>query len=160
MEQMKDGLKYCGTMHLVLKGSDGLVREERHVKNTITNKGLDWLIRTTMNSELTGGGQFYIGSTASAGTADAGDDTGTTSEGGRQPFTYATGGTIGTMSGTATFGASGVGAPTTTGITEAGIYVGGESSSGDGVLFCRSIFTAVNKGASDTLQIKWDIAFS
>ena len=159
---MNDGLKYAGMMTLTLRGPDGEIKDVRKQHNVITNLGLDYLIKSTMDDSLTAMTVFYVGKTASgAGTEDAGDTTGSTDEIFRQAFTYATGGTVGRASATSTIAASGAGGATTTAITEAGIFNGlAGANSGDGILFARTIFAAVNKGAADTLEIKWDISYS
>lgn len=157
---MIQGLKYAGDMHLRLLDKDGNVKCERHEKNALLNVGKTYLIQTTMDSSLTAMTVFYIGSTASAGAAAAGDTTAQTSENARKAFTYASGATVGQGSATATFGASGAGGDSTTAITEAGIFNGAAATSGDGVFFARATFAAVNKGAADSLEIKWDIAYS
>lgn len=158
---MKDSFKYVGKLHIKLRDEFGNLKDERIVNNTITSGGLDYLIKSTMNSELTAMTVFYVGSTASAGAANIQDGTGQTSEAFRLAFTYATGATVGQASATATFGSSGAGGTTTTGITEAGIFNGqAAANSGDGVLFARALFAAVNKGASDSLEIKWDVSYS
>lgn len=161
MNEMLDNLKYAGTMHLTLRDEFGNIREERHQKNVLLNVGKTYLIQSTMNSELTAMTVFYVGITNSAdGTEAAADTTADTTEIWRGAFTYASGGTVGQASATATIGSSGAGGATTTGIREAGIFNGAAATSGDGVFFARAIFTAVNKGASDSLEIKWDIAYS
>lgn len=158
---MIEDLKYAGDLTITLRGPDGEIKTQRKRKNTLLDVGKTYLIQTTMNSELTAMTVFYIGSTASAGAAAAGDTTAQTSEAFRLAFTYATGATVGQASATATFGSSGAGGGTTTGITEAGIFNGqAGANSGDGVFFTRALFTSVAKGASDSLEIKWDIAYS
>lgn len=158
---MLDNLKYAGTMHLTLRDEFGNVKDERHQKNVLLNVGKTYLIQTTMDTEATAMTVFYVGIT---NTADGGevatDTTASTNEIWRGAFTYVSGATVGKASATATIGASGAGGATTTGIREAGIFNGAAATSGDGVFFCRTIFTAVNKGASDSLEIKWDIAYS
>ena len=53
---------------------------------------------------------------------------------------------------TATFGAgSGTGA-----ITEAGIF----NASSSGTMLCRTVFSVVNKGASDSMTITWTVTVS
>ena len=159
---MLDSMKYAGTMHLTLRGPDGEIKDERHQKNVLTNVGKTYLIQSTMDSSLTAMTVFYVGKTATgAGGELANDTTGSTDEIFRQAFTYATGATVGQASATSTIAASGAGGATTTAITEAGIFNGqAAANSGDGVLFARAIFAAVNKGAADSLEIKWDIAYS
>ena len=152
---MIENLKYGGEMHLTLRGADGQVKDERHVKNTLLNGGKDWLIKSTMDSELTAMTVFTFGTTTSGGVVAATDTTATDVEEGRAAFTYASGATVGKASATATFGTS----ASANAITEAGIY-NGTTTSGDGVFFARAMFAAINKVSGDTLEIKWDVAYS
>lgn len=157
---MEENVRYAGWLTSTLRGPDGKIKQQRHTRNVVTNLGLDWLVKHTMDTSATCMTVFYIGSTASGGAAAAADTTGETDENYRLAFTYVTGGTNGRCSATATFGASGTAGDSTTGITEAGIFNGAVATSGDGVLFCRAIFSAINKGVNDTLEIKWDIVYS
>ena len=142
-------------MHLTLRGADGQVKDERHVKNTLLNGGKDWLIKSTMDSELTAMTVFTFGTTTSGGVVAATDTTATDVEEDRAAFTYASGATVGKASATATFGTS----ASANAITEAGIY-NATTTSGDGVFFARAMFAAINKVSGDTLEIKWDVAYS
>lgn len=155
---MNDGLQYAGKLTLTLRDENGNIKDERKVDNTITSGGLNWLIKSTMDAELTAMTVFYIGYTTSGGVASIQDGTGTIKECTRQAFTYATG-AIGACSATSTFGASGAGGNSTTAVTEAGIF-NGTTVTGDGVLFSRAMFAAVNKAAGDSLEVKWDITYS
>lgn len=153
---------YVGTMNLTLRNSEGEVIATRHRKNVLLDTGKDYLIKRIMDDSTapasgTACHAFYVGTTTSAVAASATstDTTAHTNEIGRMAFTYATGATIGRCSATATFPA---GTATDT-ITEAGIFAGGLTS-GDGVFFARTIFTGITKGASDTLEVKWDVQFS
>ena len=157
---MRESLKYTGDLTLTLRGPDGDVKDSRFMHNTLLSAGLDYLIKTTMDSSLTAMTCFYIGETASGAAVTQTEGTGETVEVDRQAFTYATGGAVGQGSATSTFAAS----PGTSNraITEAGIFNGltATGNSGDGVLLARSVFAAVNKGTGDSLEVKWDIAFS
>ena len=157
---MREGLKYTGNLTLTLRGPDGKVKESKFVKNTLLSAGLDYLIKTTMDSSLTAMTCFYIGTTASGAAVTQTEGTGETVEVDRQAFTYATGGAVGQASATTTFAASPGGADHA--VTEAGIFNGltATGNSGDGVLLARSVFGAVTKSTADSLEIKWDIAFS
>ena len=159
---MKDGLKYAGKMTLTLRGPDGKVKETRYEDNTVLSAGLAWLLKITMDDSLTAMNCFYIGCTTSGATVTQTEGTAETVEVYRKEFTFSSGAAVGQGSATSTFGASGAGGDSTTGITEAGIFNGvtGNASSGDGVLLARSVFAAVDKGELDSLEIKWDIAYS
>ena len=153
---MLENLKYGGELHLTLRGADGEIKDERHVKNTLLNGGRDWLIKTTMDAELTAMTVFTFGTTTSGGVVTVTDTTASDVEEGRMAFTYTTGATVGKASATATFGNS----ASANAITEAGIYNGLANTSGDGVFFARAMFAAINKVAGDTLEVKWDVSYT
>ena len=153
---MLDNVKYCGDLTLTLRNEKGDIKDIREVKNLLLNVGKDWLIKTTMDAELTAMTVFTFGTTASGGTAVATDTTATDTEEGRAAFTYMTGATVGQASATATFGTS----ASANAITEAGIYNGAAATSGDGVFFARALFPTINKVSGDTLEIKWNVSYS
>lgn len=152
---MLEGVNYVGTISVFKNGE--LVRKQ---KNVLLNTGKDYLIKRIMDDGTaptsgTACHAFYVGTTVSAGAAVAGDTTAQNTEIGRMAFTYTTGATIGACSATATFDTgTAVGS-----ITEAGIFAGGLTS-GDGVFFARTLFSAVSKGTGDRLTVKWDVSFA
>ena len=171
------GLKYKGTITLNLfRGAeietlpDG---RHRHVPgtgelvhtltqpNVFLNVGKSWAIQRLFDDTSavvsgTAAQCFYVGTTTSGGTgAVAGDTTAANTEIARENFVYASG-AVGAMSATATF----VSATANGALTEAGIFAGVVTTSGDGVFVVRVRFNPVNKTAADTVQLKWDIALS
>jgi hypothetical protein len=153
---MFDNMNYAGEMHLKLIGPDGNVKDERHVKNALLNVGKDYLVKTTMDAELTAMTVISFGTTTSGGVAAATDTTAADVEEGRASFAYATGATQGRCSATVTFAAS----ASANAITEVGIYNGLANTSGDGVFFARALFAVINKGTADSLQVTWDVSYS
>ncbi len=78
---MQETPKYAGKLHLTLRDEFGNVKTERHVDNVITNVGLTYLIKSTMESELTAMTVFYVGiTTTGAGGELANDTTASTNE--------------------------------------------------------------------------------
>ncbi len=147
--------KYTGSLTVMLNKK--VVREK---KNVLLNVGKTYLVQRIMDDGTAPGSgtachAFYVGTTTSGGQATATDTTAATTEIGRAAFTYASGGTIGRCSATATF----VSATANGTITEAGIFAGGVTS-GDGVFVARALFTGVAKTTADTLTIKWDVSFA
>ena len=177
MDGIEQGLKYKGIVTLNLfqgadiqRGPNGLWRhtpgtgkliDTRTVNNTFLNVGKTWAIVRLFDDHGsatvsgTAAHAFYVGTTVSAGSSNAGDTTSETTEIGRLAFTYVTGGVVGQMSATATF----ISATANGAITEAGIFAGSVLS-GDGAFIARQMFAAVNKTSNDTLQVKWDIAIA
>lgn len=172
-----DTLKYKGTITVnkfrgaeIEYGKNGRPRhvpgtgqliETFTVPNVFLNTGKTWAIVRLFDDHGSGSVSgtaahaFYVGTSTSGGAAAATDTTAANTEIGRMAFVYQTGGTVGAMSGTATFitnTANGA-------ITEAGIFAGA-TTSGDGAFIARVLFAAINKTSSDTLQVKWDVSIA
>ena len=149
-----------------VKGTGQLI-DQKKLHNTFLNTGKTWgIVRLfddhgSASVSGTAAAYFYVGTTASGGAAAATDTTAhiTWVNGGQMAFTYQTGGTVGAMSGTATF----ISGTANGAITEAGIFAGAAvnaPATGDGAFVCRSLFAAVNKTANDILQVKWDVSIA
>ena len=185
MDQEDLGLTYKGTITLnKFRGADiefgangkprhvpgtGELIESRKIHNVFLNVGKVWAIQrlfadTSAVVSGTAADYFYVGCSTSGNNngATATDTTAqcTFASGGQISFVYQTGGTAGSMSGTATF----ITATANGAITEAGIFAGTPANAplttGDGVFVARAQFTAINKTSSDTLQVKWDVVIS
>lgn len=143
-----DSLKVKGTITLELRGPDGKLKDRRVVENIVTNVG-----RAHIIDRLQAAGQAvcdYIAIGTGAVAAAAADTT-LGSESARaqgtlsQPDAY-------TDRCVYTFPAgTGTGA-----ITEAGRF----NDPSAGTLMGRQVFAAVNKGASDSLQITYDFTYA
>lgn len=167
MQERDLSLKYKGIMTINLRRK-GEIIDQRVVDNVFLNVGKVWAIQrlfddTTAVVSGTAGHYFYVGASTSGNNngATATDTTAqcTFTSGGQILFVYQTGGTAGSMSGTATF----ITATANCAITEAGIFAGTPVNApvtGDGVFIARAQFTAINKTSSDTLQVKWDITIA
>jgi hypothetical protein len=124
----------------------------------------DELVQEVDNLVVTAGKEFVAGrmtgtspaimshmAIGSGATAAANGDTALGTELGRVALTDdAVSGAVITYS--ATFG-SGVG---TGAVTEAGLF----NASSAGTLLCRTVFSAINKGAADSLAILWSVTVS
>lgn len=134
-----------GHVLVELRGPDGELKDTREVDNLIVTTGRDAIIErldsTPATSQPT---HMAIGTGA---TAPAAGNTALGAEIDRNALTSSTasGGVL-TMVGN---WAAGDG--TNAAITEAGVL----NASSTGTLYSRATFTAINKGASDTLQITW-----
>ena len=143
---MKEALQIIGTITLELFGPDGKRKERRIVKNLITTAGRGFVIDRLQAASPPAAAFIAIGTGA---TAAAAGDTTLQTEVARStvaaPLTQPDANTDRCIE---TF-AAGTG---TGNITEAGRL----TASSGGVLIGRQVFTAVNKTASDSLQITYD----
>jgi len=144
---IRDGLKITGAVEITLFDKNGDIKDTRSIKNLVVTTGKTFIAARMVGTPAVMS-HMAIGESSTA--ADVGDTTLGT-EVGRVALASATSsGAVVTY--TATFGAgTGTGA-----ITEAGIL----NNSSGGTLLCRSVFSVVNKGASDGMTITWTVTIS
>jgi hypothetical protein len=145
-------LGMTGRLTIVLKGADGKVKDVREVKNLVVNTGLDHI-----TSRMVGTSQnvmSHMGLGAGTSPAAAGDTALGSALGSRKTFDSAnrTGSNNENIVYVTTFNAG----EATGAVTEAGIF----NASTSGTMLCRTVFSVVNKGASDTLQVTWTVTIS
>ena len=142
-----DNSKATGTLTVEIKNDKGVVIETREVKNLVVDDGLEYIAdRMKNNSTVMSHMAIGTGSTAAAAS-----DTALGTEAARQALTSTTV-TANAVAYVASFGAgTGTGA-----ITEAGIL----NANSGGTLLCRTVFSVVNKGASDSMTITWTVTIS
>ena len=141
---MEDQTKAKGELHIVLKDEQGNVKEER-VCNTVTTNGkyciADQLLASPSLNKPT---HMAVGTGSPAANA-----LGTELD--RNAFTTKTrNNAVVTMVGDWAAG-DGTGA-----LTEAGLF----DANSVGNMICSASFSAINKGASDTLSISWALTIS
>ena len=147
---MEEGIKIIGKILIELRGPDGKLKDKREVTNIVTNTGRQAIIDRLQGTTPPSAAFIAIGTGA---TAAAAADTTLGTEVARsssaapltQPDAY-------TDRCIETF-AAGVG---TGNITEAGRL----TANSGGTLMGRQVFTAVNKTASDSLQITYDFTYA
>lgn len=141
-----------GDVEIVVRRSDGSVKDKREIHNLVVNTGLAYIISRMVGTAKAVMSHMALGSGT---TAAAAGDTALESQLGSRVALDST-----TISGSnnekvvyvCTFAAgSGTGA-----VTEAGIF--NASTAGD--MLCRTVFAVVNKAADDTMEITWTITLS
>ena len=140
---INDGLKLTGKLKIALNGET--VQE---VNNLVVTAGKGYVASRMKDASATAMSHMAIGS---GSTAAGASDTALGNQLGRVALTStAVSGAVVTY--TATFAAgTGTGA-----VTEAGIL----NASSSGTLLCRTVFSVVNKGASDSMTITWTVTVS
>lgn len=150
-----ENLAVRGQLGIVLKDKNGNIKDERLVKNLVVNKGLEY-ITSRMKSDVSGGKALmsHIGLGSGTGSASASDTDLGSILGSREALDSTT--ISGSNNEKIVYIASFEAGDATGAVTEAGIF--NASTSGD--MLCRTTFSAVNKGASDTMSITWTITLS
>ncbi len=140
---INDGLKLTGKLKIALNGET--VQE---VNNLVVTDGKEYVASRMKDATATAMSHMAIGS---GSTAAAASDTALGNQLGRVALT-STAVSAAVVTYTATFGAgTGTGA-----VTEAGIL----NASSGGTMLCRTVFSVVNKGASDSMTITWTVTVS
>lgn len=140
---INDGLKLTGKLAIALNGE--VVQE---VDNLVVTAGKGYVASRMKDASATAMSHMGIGTGSTAAAAS------NTALGSQSVRVALSGTTVSSneVTYTATFGAgSGTGA-----ITEAGIF----NASSSGTMLCRTVFSVVNKGASDSMTITWTVTVS
>ena len=143
MSNINDGLKLTGKLIIALNG-----RTVQEVDNLVVTAGKGYVASRIKDATATAMSHMAIGS----GTNNpAAGDTALQTELGRVALT-STSVSAAVVTYVATFGAgTGTGA-----VTEAGIL----NASSSGTLLCRTEFSVVNKGSSDSMTVTWTVTVS
>lgn len=144
-----ENMKAKGRLNIVLKDASGNVKDTRQVDNLVVNTGLAYIASRMKDATATAMTHMAIGSGT---TAAAAGDTDLESILGSREALDSTTVTSNAIEYVSSFEAGeGTGA-----VTEAGIF----NASTSGTMLCRTVFSVVNKGASDTMTITWTITIS
>lgn len=143
----KEKMNATGKVQVVLRDKDGKIKQEFETTNLVVDDGLDH-IASRLNSTPTAMSHMALGS---GSTAAASSDTALGSELARVAFD-SDNVTNNAIAYVATFSAG-----TATGsIEEAGVF----NASSAGTMLCRTVFSVVNKAATDTLTVTWTVTIA
>lgn len=153
-----ENLKVTGKLNILLTDAQGVIKEKQSVDNLVVTAGKNW-IATRLKDVGIGTQMTHMG-VGSGTTAAAITDTalvtaltGGTWSNARVLITNGTGAvTNNTIVYEGVFGA-GVG---TGAVTEAGMF----NATSAGTMLCRTVFSVVNKSATDVLTIQWTVTIS
>ena len=146
---LSETLKPSGQLKIVLRDKDGNIKSEQNEKNLVVTAGLNYIAaRMTDTSIPTDMSHMAVGTGT---TSAAAGQTALVTESARVALTGGEGApSTNTIVYTATFPAgTGTGA-----LTEAAVL----NASSYGTMLCRSVFSAVSKGADDSVNITWTIS--
>lgn len=147
MSQIQDAIQMKGRLNIVLTDAFGEVKEQREVDNLVVTVGKNYIASRMKDATATAMSHMAVGTTSTA--AAVGDTTlGAEIASSRTALTSTTV-TTNSVAYVCTFG-TGVG---TGAVVEAGIF----NAASAGTMLCRTVFSVINKGASDTLTITWTV---
>lgn len=147
---IKDDLTLKGRLDIVVTAEDGTVKQRESVKNLVVTTGKEFVASRMAGTSSSVMSHMAIGTGTTA--AAAGDST-LGSQSARVSLTSTTA-TNNDVVYVATFEA---GTPSSAAaITEAGIF----NASTGGTMLCRTVFSEINKGTSDSLTITWTVTAS
>lgn len=144
---MNESLKATGALSIHLLDLSGTIKESRHINNLVVTTGLEFCVARLASAAADVMSHMAIGSGT---TAAAAGDTALGSESGRVALAATVTGS--SIKYVGTFG-SGIG---TGSISEAGIF----NAVSGGTMLCRSVFSALDKTADDSLQIEWTVTLT
>jgi hypothetical protein len=143
MSNINDALKMKGRLQIHL--NDELVQE---VDNLVVTAGKGYVASRIKDASATAMSHMAIGS---GSTAAAASDTALGSQLGRVALT-----STNVSAAVVTYVASFAAGTGTGAVTEAGIL----NASSGGTMLCRTVFSRVNKGASDSMTVTWTVTVS
>lgn len=145
---LKETPKASGELKIVLRDENGNIKDERQVKNLVVTTGVNYIADRMADAAESAMSHMAVGTGT---TAAAAGDTALQTQNAIVALTSTTQ-TNDDVVYVATFGA-GTG---TAALTEAGIF----NAASSGTMLCRTVFSAVNKGANDSLEITWTVTIS
>lgn len=149
----KDGMKIRSNFHAYLYGPDGELKEERHVHNLIPTAGCNHVANRM--SGLTDGPMTHMAVGTDNTPAAAGDTTlGVELDRNALAGKTQNGGGIGQHG--VRYEAQWAAGDGTGALCEAGIF----NAAAAGTLLARVVYSVINKGAADTLDVDWDLSFA
>lgn len=144
----KDSSKVTGSVNVVVRGDDGAIKQEFTVPNLVVDTGLDYIASRMEGTSDAVMSHMAVGTGT---TSAASGDTTLGTEAARVALTSTTV-TDNAVAYVATFAAgTGTGA-----LTEAAIL----NASSGGTMLCRTVFSVINKGASDSMTVTWTVTIS
>jgi len=145
-------LKMTGKLDIVVYDADGNIKEQREVPNIVTTAGKTFIASRMAGTASAVMGWMEVGTGTTA--AAVGDTTLQTVVSGSRTATSVSGGTASTN--TVVYATTFPAGTGTGALTEAGIF----NASSAGTMLCRTVFSVINKGASDSMTITWTVTIN
>lgn len=148
MSNTNDSLNLSGNLHIIKYDVNMNIVEERHVKNLVVTAGKNLIATLVTGASSTTVGYMAVGT---GSTAPAAADTTLGTEVARVALTTKNAANN-VMSFVGIFN-PGVGTGT---LQEGGLFTAASA----GTMLCRSTFSSITKGVSDTVSITWTVTIS
>lgn len=143
---LKENLSLSGDVRIELVDKNGNTKETREIKNLVVSSGLTFICSRMADTSSNVMSHMALGSST---TAAAANQTDLISILGSREALDSTSASSNTITYVASFEAG----DATGAVTEAGLF----NASSGGTMLCRTVFSVVNKGAQDILNITWVI---
>lgn len=142
--KLESAISYTGNLHIVLRGPDGRIKDERRIKNLVVDAGKQFMARRGISATDAAMSHMAVGTGTAAAAAS---DTALATELTRVTLTSSV--TDRTIQHVASYPAG-----TATGaLTEAGIF----NAAAAGTMLARTVFAVLNKAADDSMSITWNV---
>ena len=145
-------LKMTGKLDIVVYDADGNIKEQREVPNIVTTAGKTFIASRMAGTASAVMGWMEVGTSTQA--AAVGDTALVLPVSASRTATSVSGGTASTN--TVVYATTFPAGTGTGALTEAGIF----NASSSGTLLCRTVFSVINKGASDSMTITWTVTIN
>ena len=146
--QAKETLEMIGRLKIEVFGEDGKLKQVAAIPNLVVTTGKEFIASRMTAASASVMSHMAVGTDS---TSPVAGDTALGAEIARVALT--SGNTSGAV---ATYVASFPAGTGTGGLQEAGIFNAGSS----GTMLCRTTFSVINKGASDSMTITWTVTVS
>jgi hypothetical protein len=147
---MKDSFRVKGQVILKLLDADGNIKTEQKIDNLVVNTGFSYIASRMIGVTQPVMSHIAIGT---SNTATAGSQTALIAELARVALNSTTLVTTAIANDSVEYTTSFPAGTGTGTLTEAGLF----NNATTGIMACRTVFTAINKGALDTLNITWKL---
>jgi hypothetical protein len=152
---MEETLKATGKLTIVLHDENGVVKETRECDNLVVTVGKGYITSRMIGASATVMGFMEVGTSTTAASAGQTALVAAVASS-RTALTSSTQATSSTANDSVTYVATFAAGTGTGALTEAGIF----NAASAGTLLCRTVFSVVNKGASDAMTITWTVTLS
>ena len=152
---MEELIKATGKVKIVVHDENGVVKEERNIDNLVVSVGKAYITSRMIGTASNVMSHMEVGTDNTA--AAAGNTTlGAAVASSRTALTSSTQTTSSTTNDSVQYVCTFPAGTGTGALVEAGIF----NASSAGTLLCRTVFSVVNKGASDAMTITWTVTLS
>ena len=152
---MEELIKATGKVKIVVHDENGVVKEERNIDNLVVSVGKAYITSRMIGTSSNVMSHMEVGTDNTA--AAAGNTTlGSAVASSRTALTSSTQTTSSTTNDSVQYVCTFPAGTGTGALVEAGIF----NASSAGTLLCRTVFSVVNKGASDAMTITWTVTLS